>query len=51
MSNLLPKHQRELGLNVRSSNLCAKITLPWRVEILTGVEDDRDSRPSLHLKG
>ena len=28
VNRALPKHQRELGLNVRSSNLCAEITLP-----------------------
>ncbi len=28
VNRALPKHQRELGLRVRSSNLCAEITLP-----------------------
>jgi ribonucleoside-diphosphate reductase alpha chain len=28
VNNALPKHQRDLGLQVHSSNLCAEITLP-----------------------
>lgn len=28
VNRALPKHQRDLGLSVRSSNLCAEITLP-----------------------
>lgn len=34
VNRALPKHQRELGLTVRSSNLCAEITLPSGIDHL-----------------
>lgn len=34
VNRALPKHQRELGLSVRSSNLCAEITLPSGIDHL-----------------
>jgi len=34
VNRALPRHQRELGLEVRSSNLCAEITLPTGMDHL-----------------
>jgi len=39
VNRALPKHQRELGLRVNTSNLCSEITLP------TGIDHDARTAP------
>jgi ribonucleoside-diphosphate reductase alpha chain len=41
VNNALPKHQRELGLKVNTSNLCSEITLP------TGTDHDGKERTAV----